>query len=225
METAEQVARFNEILAEWRDNFVDKHKDMRCPNRDQHEEFYEIDDVHYTGWGAFSYHFRACCPVYEMEIQPLLLQEKMYNPPNLSPAALVKEAPTIRSLIERWFKEVWNLHKADVIPEFVPEGCKIHGLSETEMSGSTQFAEFHAMVHAALPDVHVRSTYHLVENDLCASLIHVSGTHKGELMGVPPTGKKIDFTAMVFTHWKDGKVIEAWNLSDMETVLKAAAKE
>jgi len=43
----------------------------------------------------------------------------------------------------------------------------------------------------------------------------ITGTHKGELQGIPPTDKKVSFDAMDFLTIIDGKITEEWVTADM----------
>jgi predicted ester cyclase len=60
------------------------------------------------------------------------------------------------------------------------------------------------------------STVDLVaEGDKVAVRYNVTGTHKGALQGIPPTGKKVSFSAMDFITLMDGKITEVWVNEDM----------
>jgi predicted ester cyclase len=54
----------------------------------------------------------------------------------------------------------------------------------------------------------------VAEGDKVAVRLNVTGTHKGELQGIPPTGKKVSFSAMDFITLIDGKVAEEWMNAD-----------
>ena len=41
------------------------------------------------------------------------------------------------------------------------------------------------------------------------------GTHKGDLMGMPPTGKAVSFTGTIMERFAGGKIIEHWEQIDM----------
>jgi len=62
-----------------------------------------------------------------------------------------------------------------------------------------------------------------LEGDQSALRCRATGTHTGDAMGVPPTGKKVLFTAMIWTRWKDGKIIEGWNEVDMWGLMQQIA--
>ena len=42
----------------------------------------------------------------------------------------------------------------------------------------------------------------------------MTGTFKGEMMGIPPTGKKVTVTGIVITRWVGGKEVQAWESLD-----------
>jgi predicted ester cyclase len=42
-------------------------------------------------------------------------------------------------------------------------------------------------------------------------VIHVTGTHTGEMMGIPPTGKPIDYVTANIGRVRDGRACEHWS--------------
>ena len=68
----------------------------------------------------------------------------------------------------------------------------------------------------AFPDMHVTIEDQIAEGDKVASRLTVSGTHKGDFMGMAPTGKQMMITGIDIVHIKDGKAVERWgNLDDL----------
>jgi len=51
----------------------------------------------------------------------------------------------------------------------------------------------------------------LAEGDLVASRWTGRGTHQGELMGIPPTGKQVTVSGITISRVKNGKVVEEWS--------------
>jgi len=43
----------------------------------------------------------------------------------------------------------------------------------------------------------------------------VTGTHTGDGLGVPPSNRPIRITGMAWGHWREGKLVEAWNNFDL----------
>ncbi len=62
----------------------------------------------------------------------------------------------------------------------------------------------------AFPDLYFRIEDIVAEGDKVAYRITVSGTHKGEFQGVPPTDKKVSFSSTGISNIVDGKVAEDW---------------
>ena len=62
----------------------------------------------------------------------------------------------------------------------------------------------------------------VASGDLVAVRSIWKGTHKGEWMGVAPTGKEVQFEVLDFVRVKDGKAVEHWGMDNSAQVLKAA---
>ncbi len=71
-----------------------------------------------------------------------------------------------------------------------------------------------AMLHDAFPDL--RATIHdqIAEDDKVVTRKTFHGTHQGELMGIPPTGKEVAFDVIDILRIADGKLIDHWAVVD-----------
>jgi predicted ester cyclase len=49
-------------------------------------------------------------------------------------------------------------------------------------------------------------------DDKLAARYTVTGTHTGEQMGIPATGREISITGITIMHFEDGKVVERWDV-------------
>ena len=67
----------------------------------------------------------------------------------------------------------------------------------------------------AFPDLHFKIEDILAEGDKVAYRLTVSGTHKGEFQGIPPTDKKVSFSSTGISNIMDGKVAEDWVDADV----------
>ena len=124
-----------------------------------------------------------------------------------------------KALARRWFEEVWNKGRADAIDEmFASEGI-VHGLGEGPM-GPAGFKTFHTAYRSAFPDVNVHLDDVVAEGDLVALRWTASGTHRGHLMGLAPTGRSPRFGGMSFVRVRDGKIVEGWNVFDQLGMFK-----
>ena len=90
-----------------------------------------------------------------------------------------------------------------------------HGLDTTPRKGIDEFMQYAMSLFAAFPD-----GFHLLEEVIAEGNKVVtsgtfSGTHKGELMGIPPTGKRVKFSVIHIDTLLDGKVTEHWGQADV----------
>jgi steroid delta-isomerase-like uncharacterized protein len=75
--------------------------------------------------------------------------------------------------------------------------------------------QFFTAFTSSFPDLHHEIVDLVAEGDKVAVRFSVTGTHKGELQGIPPTGKKVSFGAMDFITLIDGKIAEDWLNADI----------
>ena len=62
--------------------------------------------------------------------------------------------------------------------------------------------------------------YVVAEGDIVAGRMTTKGTHKGDLMGIPPTGKQVEFTEIHIVRIANGKAVEHWGNQDDSTLMQ-----
>jgi steroid delta-isomerase-like uncharacterized protein len=75
--------------------------------------------------------------------------------------------------------------------------------------------QFFTAFTSSFPDLRHEIVDMVAEGDKVAVRFKVTGTHKGELQGIPSTGKKVSFIAMDFITLMDNKISEDWLSVDM----------
>ena len=80
--------------------------------------------------------------------------------------------------------------------------------------GPEEYKQSFSMLLTAFPDPHFTIEDQLAEGDKVVTRYRWSGTHKGEFMGIPPTGKQVTVTGISISHWVDGKSDEVWTNLD-----------
>lgn len=117
----------------------------------------------------------------------------------------------------RVFKEVLTKGNLAIIPDLIAPNYVIHSPLGIEAKGSEGFKQVAAMLRTAFPDIHVTIDDMFAEGDKVTTRFTWGGTFKGEMMGIPPTGKKFTLTGILITHWAGGKEVEAWEAFDTLT--------
>jgi steroid delta-isomerase-like uncharacterized protein len=118
-----------------------------------------------------------------------------------------------KQLVRRWFEEVWNQGREATIDELLsPEGVGF-GLaaSDTAVHGAPEFKPFVRNMRDAFPDMHFVIEDMVAEGDKVAARLRVTGTHKGGGLGIAPTGRTIDVTAITIIQFANGKLMHGWN--------------
>jgi len=72
----------------------------------------------------------------------------------------------------------------------------------------------------AFPDIHLTIEDMVAEGDKVAVLITQRGTHKGEYMGIPPTGARIEMRNTCIVKIANGKLAEWWGTLDGLSMLR-----
>jgi len=120
-----------------------------------------------------------------------------------------------RSLVRRFYDEVWNRGNVEVANEvFAPDYVR-HDLRPTEaLPGGAGQAKIAADFRAAFPDLRMEVDLLLAEEDLVAARWTTEGTNTGAWGGRPPTGNHAILSGVNIFRIREGKVVELWNHRD-----------
>ena len=80
----------------------------------------------------------------------------------------------------------------------------------TTMQGVEAFKKFASAYLTAFLDLHFTIEDQIAEEDKTTLRYTARGTHRGDLMGIPPTGKQVTVTGIFITRWANGKAEESW---------------
>jgi steroid delta-isomerase-like uncharacterized protein len=127
-----------------------------------------------------------------------------------------------KSLVHRWFDEVWNQGREETIDELFGEDGVAFGLGagEAPVYGPAGFKVFWRNIRAALPDVQISVEDTVAEGDKVATRVVLQGTHQGEGLGVKPAGRRVRIAGIVLVQFADGRIIRGWNSWDQLGLLQ-----
>jgi predicted ester cyclase len=122
------------------------------------------------------------------------------------------------AVIRRWFREVWDEGREEIIDELMSPDAVAHGLAGADLHGPNGFKPFFRTMRAALGDLEVRVLRTIVQGDTVAAHCHVTARHVGETLGGPPTNKPVEFDGVTIARIVEGKLVEGWNVFDFLTM-------
>ena len=118
-----------------------------------------------------------------------------------------------KALVRRVSEEGLNQHNTALVDELCSPNFVFHTGSRTIQS-LPAYKNFLAQFFSAFPDGRFTIENLLAEGDCIVVRRTFRGTHKGRLMGLPPTGRKVTITDMALLRVANGEFVEAWNNSD-----------
>jgi len=116
-------------------------------------------------------------------------------------------------LVRRWV-DAWNEGNVNAVDGLVSDAYVRHDPNSPEVHGPEQEKQFMAMSLSAFPDLRFTIEDLAAEGDKVIARFTMSATHRGELWGIPPTGKQLTLTAMEIYRIAEGKIDEQWVILD-----------
>ena len=130
--------------------------------------------------------------------------------------------PSMEGLCRRWFDEVWNQGMEETVDALFVEGGVGHGLgqNDNDVVGPPGFKVFLRNIRSAFPDVHIEVDDLVVDRDKAAIRLTLTGTHRGNGLGIAPTGRHVNVKGIVIIRVANGQIVEAWNSWDQLGMLQ-----
>lgn len=131
---------------------------------------------------------------------------------------------TSNKAIARRFSDGMNTGDPELISktidELVEPDARIRTPLPIGVTGAKALKEVFTRLHRAFPDLHVKIEDLIAEGDKVVSRNTVTGTHKGEYMGLPPTGKAVTYNEIFIFRVEDGRIAETWGVVDVLSQMK-----
>ena len=115
----------------------------------------------------------------------------------------------VRRLVEGWQSD----HRPEVAQEILADDF-IDRTIPMEQGAKEAGIGWFSYMWRAFPDFSVTIKLQIAEGDMVATLKTCSGTHEGEFMGIPATGRRVAFDVFDMLRVRDGQVVEHWMVQD-----------
>ncbi|MBK8900289.1 MAG: ester cyclase [Anaerolineaceae bacterium] len=116
----------------------------------------------------------------------------------------------IRAAVDRF-----NKGNLEGYLELYKEDAALHYLPPELPGGIAGARLFYGMYLTAFPDIHVGVDDVIGEGDRVVVRYTITGTHQGELMSIPASGKAVSVPAITILRVNNGKCVERWSEADM----------
>jgi steroid delta-isomerase-like uncharacterized protein len=120
-----------------------------------------------------------------------------------------------KKIVRAFIDAAFNRHEPDKAAEYMTTDIKWHGGTLGTVEGRDNFAGLIGAIVAALPDLSNVEQDIIAERDIVSVRAVVEGTHKGDLLGIPASGKRVKWDAVDVYRIADGKIAEEWAADDL----------
>jgi steroid delta-isomerase-like uncharacterized protein len=120
-----------------------------------------------------------------------------------------------KRIVRAFIETAFNQHRADKAAEYMAPDIKWHGGTLGTVEGRDNFVGLVGAIVSALPDISNVEQDIIAERDIVSVRAVVEGTHKGDLLGIPASGKRVRWDAVDVYRVADGKIAEEWAADDL----------
>ena len=119
-----------------------------------------------------------------------------------------------KDLVRRYWDEVWTAGGDARVPDLLaPEEVHHWGFG-SDTVGHAPFIERLRTFLAAFPDFRIRVDQLVAEEDHVVSRWTATATHRGPWLGIPATGRQVEYTGVNIFRIACGKIAESWGQAD-----------
>ncbi len=127
-------------------------------------------------------------------------------------------------VLARWFEEVWNLRREETIDELLTANSICH-TDEGPVIGPEEFRQkMYYPFLAAFPDVRVTVEEIVPDGNRVIVLWSATGTHSGDIPGLPATGRRVEFKGLTRALVVNGKMMDGLQNSNIVEVFNSLAE-
>ncbi|MBI5873756.1 MAG: ester cyclase [Candidatus Omnitrophica bacterium] len=122
--------------------------------------------------------------------------------------------------VRHFYSEVLNKGGFNLIDSLVAENYYEHEPLPGYPPDRDGLKQFFIMMRNAFPDLNNDIEFMIVEGDKVVSYVTMTGTHKGEYMGIAGTGKSFKIKVIDIIRVVNGKMTEHWGAGDYMTMME-----
>jgi steroid delta-isomerase-like uncharacterized protein len=124
-----------------------------------------------------------------------------------------------RTVIGRFYHEMWNRFDKALISVLLTEDVRFRGSLGQSKNGHVELSEYIDFVRRAFPDFTNEIEELISEGDKAFARLTYRGTHRGEIFGIAPTGRRVEYAGAAVFSFRGDKIAEVWVLGDISGLL------
>jgi steroid delta-isomerase-like uncharacterized protein len=118
------------------------------------------------------------------------------------------------------FLEDTHSGRFDVIDDLVSPGIVTHGFPGENPDSLEAYRSFFRDLERAFPRMEFSIDHMVAEEDRVAVRFRIRAVHSGDYLGIPATGRTVEFSGMVLYRLEEGRIVETWLHPDNLTLLQ-----
>lgn len=123
------------------------------------------------------------------------------------------------ALLREYVRRVWGEGNPDAVELFASESFVRHSSPLSPSLDRVEQIERLKAFRSAFPDIRIEVLDAVADADLVAFRSIMTGTHRGEFMGIPPTGRSVEVSLVDMIRVEDGRFVEQWGGPDVLDLL------
>jgi steroid delta-isomerase-like uncharacterized protein len=128
-----------------------------------------------------------------------------------------------KDLVRRWYEEMWNRWNEAVFEQILDPEIEMRGSLGHVHHGFSGMAAYMRFVRDAFPDFHNEIEETVEEGDRVFVRLRYTGTHRGELFGIPATGRRIEYAGAALFRFRGDRIRSVWVLGDVDGLKRQLA--
>ena len=124
------------------------------------------------------------------------------------------------ALVRAMEEDFFNRRDVSAVDRYVSASYRLRTAEEGAPSGREAIKGYIAGYLNGFPDLHISIDQLFAAADKVAGVFTFTGTHKGDLFGIAPTGRAISVRQIAIYRLAGGKVVDEWEISDQLGLMK-----
>lgn len=126
----------------------------------------------------------------------------------------------LKRFIFEYTETCWNKGNIEAMTRYYDTGYVHHDVSRPDVRNLPQYQQWGRDLISAFPDLYVNAEDLIADGDKAVKRWTATGTHRGPLAGIPPTGREVRFAGTSVYRMAGGRIAESWYVYDLHGLLQ-----